>query len=161
MKEKKIKWKILLFLALVSSGIYAQNNTTSSGGNGTGSGGSISYSVGQVSYTRATGSGGNASAGVQQPFEIFTLGNDDFTNIKLSVTVFPNPTTTSVTLKISDYNLENLNYIVFDFRGRLLENKKINLNETQIQMDRYVMGTYLINILDKNKIIKTFKIIKN
>jgi hypothetical protein len=91
---------IMLFFGAFVSKTQAQQSTNSSGGNATGSGGKVSYSVGQIVYTSTAGSGGSASQGVQQPYEIFTLGIDDFSNINLTMIVYPNPTTTLVNLKI-------------------------------------------------------------
>lgn len=47
-------------------------------GNATGTGGTSSYSIGQVVYASATGTNDSVNQGMQQPFEIFILGNDDF-----------------------------------------------------------------------------------
>jgi hypothetical protein len=45
----------------VQQGVYAQNNTVSSGGVASGSGGSSTYSIGQLDYMPASGSGGSAT----------------------------------------------------------------------------------------------------
>lgn len=160
MKNNLIHLKMLLFLVMISSKIYAQNSVTSSGSNGIGSGGSVSYSVGQISYTSAIGTGGNLNAGVQQPFEIFTLGVDNFPNISLAFVIYPNPTTSLINLKVMNLGIENLQYELLDLNGKIIEEKKIDYQETQIQMENNASGIYLLKILDKNKLIKTFKIIK-
>jgi Secretion system C-terminal sorting domain len=151
---------IMLFFGAFVSKTQAQQSTNSSGGNATGSGGKVSYSVGQIVYTSTAGSGGSASQGVQQPYEIFTLGIDDFSNINLTMIVYPNPTTTLVNLKIENYTLDNLAYNLFDMRGRQIATKKITQDETQIQMENLASATYFLNVLDNNKLLKTFKIIK-
>ena len=75
--------------------------------------------------------------------------------------VYPNPTTSMVNLKVDDFALDNLAYTLYDMQGRQIESRKINQDETQIQMENLAPATYFLNVLDNNKILKTFKIIKN
>jgi len=56
--------------------ILAQTAIPAAGGNATGSGGTVSYSVGQLTYNTYQGSVGTVSEGVQQPYEILTIGFD-------------------------------------------------------------------------------------
>lgn len=159
---KKTKILALLFLlGIAFPKLQAQESITASGGNATGSGGSASYSVGQVAYAYATGSNGSVSQGVQQPFEIFTLGVDDFPAITLMMMVYPNPVTSLANLKIENLATENLEYQLYDLQGKLLSNRKITQDETQINMESLASAIYLLKIFDSNKLIKTFKIIKN
>ena len=159
MKTKKLLLAVLFGFFIQN--IQAQKDVVVSGGNATGSGGTVSYSVGQVAYTNATGSGGTVTQGVQQPFEIVTLGTDNFPEITLSMTVYPNPTTSIVNLKVDNFNFENLQINLSDITGKLLQSQKISNQETQIQMESLPQAIYLLNVQDNNKTIKTFKIIKN
>lgn len=156
-----MKKAILLFIIICAPKLIAQTAIVASGGNATGSGGSSSYSVGQVVYTNAIGSNGSNNQGVQQPVEIFTLGNDDFPAITLTMSVFPNPTTAGVNLSIVNYNSENISYQLFDFNGRIVKSDKINQKETEISLDNLSNGIYLLTVSDNNKPLKTFKIVKN
>ena len=155
--------KILLFLffCFIIQKIQAQNAMVVSGGTATGSGGNVSYSVGQIAYQSAIGSNGSVLQGVQQPFEISTLGADNFPSIMLTMSAYPNPTVNNVTLKIADLSSENLNYQIIDVTGKLIEESKITNQETQIQFEKFTTAIYLLNIIQDNKTIKTFKIIKN
>ncbi len=155
------KIKLLLFLLFVFGNANAQQAPVASGGNATGSGGSSSYSIGQVVYTTATGSGGAVSQGVQQPFEIFTLSGEEFTQITLQMMVYPNPTTSFVNLKIDNFNFENLSYHLIDLNGREISNQKVNAAVTQIQLENYPAAIYFLKINQENTTIKTFKIIKS
>lgn len=137
-----------------------QESLLSSGGNATGSGGTSSYSIGQINYTNAVGSNGSVSQGVQQPFEIFLLGTDEFPEIKLMV-VFPNPTTGEITLKTGSYTSESLQYELFDLNGREIKTQKIPQTEMQIHLENLPPSLYFLKVLDQNKLLKTFKIIKN
>jgi hypothetical protein len=156
---KKQLFLLLLFCFLISK-VHSQNSVIVAGGDAIGTGGKVSYSIGQIAYTYASGTNGSVNQGVQQPFEISTLGIDDFPNITLEMTVYPNPTTNFVSLKISELS-NNLSFQLFDISGKLISNKKISDLETQISFDNLNAAIYLIQIIDNNKTIKTFKIIKN
>lgn len=152
---------LLLILFVGFNKMQAQQAVLASGGNATGSGGSISYSIGQIDYVMATGTTGSVSAGMQQPFEISTLSGEEFTQIKLEMLVYPNPTTTNVNLKIDNYDFQEVNYQLFDINGREISNQKITNTETPISLENLNAAIYFLTVSDNNKAIKTFKIIKN
>ena len=139
----------------------AQQATVASGGNAFGNNGSSSYSVGQVAYTNQVGANGSISQGVQQPFEIFTLGKDDFPEIKVAMSVYPNPTTSFINLSVPNLNSENMNLQLLDLNGRIIQSQKIIQSETQISMENLSAAIYILQVSDNNNTIKTFKIIKN
>ena len=154
-------------IALLAAGLLwagfaqAQESTNASGGDATGTGGTASYSVGQVVYTTNTGSTGSVAQGVQHAYEIFTVGIKE-TELNISLTAFPNPTTENLTLQISDYNNEQLSYQLFDMQGKQLSNGQITAQQTQINMNSLPTATYYVNVVNqKNKKVQSFKIIKN
>jgi hypothetical protein len=155
------KLLLLTFTLCCLPKLMAQQATVSSGGNATGSGGTVSYSIGQVADKTQTGTTGTITQGVQQPFEIVTLSGSEFENIRLEAVIYPNPTTTNVTLKITNFNLDQVSYMLFDMNGRVLNEGKIVSEETVIDMDRYAVATYLLKVNSNSKALKTFKIIKN
>lgn len=162
MRQKKLKLSAILLLGLGLTGLHAQEAIPATGGDASGSGGSVSYSVGQVVYTTSTGANGSVAQGVQQPFEISIVTVIEETKgITLQCEAYPNPTTDFVKLKVENYKTENLTYQIFDISGKLLENKKIEGNETSIVMSNLVPSTYFLKVIQGNKKIKTFKIIKS
>lgn len=160
-KQKLLKITFICFISFILCSASAQQATLSSGGNNTGTGGTVSYSIGQVSYSNVNGTNGSVNQGVQQPFEIFTLGKDDFPEIQLLMTVYPNPTKSSINLNIQNYSFENLNYQLFDLNGRQIQSQKISNKDTHISMENLASAIYLLNVTAHHKILKTFKIIKN
>ena len=158
-----MKFNLLLFLlfSFLIPNVHSQNAVVVAGGDATGISGKVSYSVGQIAYTFSSGTNGSVALGVQQPFEISTLGNDDFPNITLEMSVYPNPTTNNVTLKISDFSTENLSYQLFDIARKQISSEQISSFVTQINMDNLNSGIYFLSINNQTKTIKTFKIIKN
>lgn len=157
MNRKKLLLGLLFFGA---TQVNAQQTTTSTGGNATGPNGNVSYTVGQVVYTTNTGTTGSVAQGVQQAFEIYTLLGAENFNINLQMAVFPNPTTNWLQLDIKNYGFEKLSYQVFDINGKLVLQNKISSETTTISMENLSTNIYLLKVLDNNKEVKTFKIIK-
>ena len=162
MKHKRLKLSALLLLGLGLTGLQAQESVNATGGNASGSGGSASYSVGQVVYTTNTGTNGSVSQGVQQPYEISVVtGIEEAKGINLSVSAYPNPTTDYLTLSIGEFEISNLSYQLYDMNGKLLQSEKISGNQTSIVMSNLVPSSYFVKVIQGNKEVKTFKIIKN
>ncbi len=162
MRNKKLKLSSILLLCFGLSGQHAQNAISASGGNASGSGGSASYTVGQVAYTTNTGTNGSSAQGVQQPYEISVVtAVEKALDISLEMIVYPNPATDFIMLKISNYDIQNLRYQLYDISGNILQQNKVEANETSIAMSNYVSATYFLKVSDNNKVVKTFKIIKH
>ena len=161
MTKNKSRPIALLTAGLLWAGLaQAQEATNASSGDATGSSGTVAYSVGQVVYTTNTGSDGSVVQGVQHAYEIFTVGIKE-TELNISLTAFPNPTTENLTLQISDYNNEKLSYQLFDIQGKQLSNGQITAQQTQIDMTGLPTATYFVNIVNQeNKKVQSFKIIK-
>ena len=161
MRHKKLVLSVVILLGLGVTGLQAQQTVTAAGGDGSGSGGSVSYTVGQVVYSTNTGTNGSESQGVQQPFEISVVtAVEEAKNISLEFLVYPNPATDYVILKTGTYEIKNLSYILYDIGGRLLGHDKIQSSETNISMQALLPSTYFLKLIDNNKVIKIFKIIK-
>jgi hypothetical protein len=156
---KKITF-IVTFLVGLHAGASAQSAVDASGGDATGSGGSASYSVGQVVYTQVTGTGGSSNQGVQQPYEFFT-GIDENSNINLSMTVFPNPTSSVVNLSVINQSFDKLIYQLFDAAGKLIHQERIQDEITEVPMQSLAPGNYFIHVLNGGSAVKTFKVLKN
>jgi hypothetical protein len=157
-----LKKTFLLVGALLGAQIvYSQEAIPVSGGEANGPGGSVSYTVGQVFYTTYTGSTGSVSQGVQQPYEFQVIINSKLKNINLTAVTYPNPTKDFIILKITDSAFNNLRYTLFDANVKFIASDAISASRTQIQMKYLTIGVYILKVSKKNKILKTFKIIKH
>jgi hypothetical protein len=165
MGHKALKIVAIFLLNFCVLTTFAQEAITVSGGDATGTGGTSSYSVGQVVYSTHSNSDGSVSEGVQQAYEIFVVtGIDQNKHINLSVSVYPNPTTNFLILKIgttASHSINLMRYQLFDLNGKLLENKKVTGNETTVSVGNLVSATYFLRLTEGNKEIKKFKVIKN
>ena len=158
MKQKKAKFSgLLLGFGLT---IQAQQTTIAAGGNASGSGGTAAYSVGQVVYTTHIGTNGSVAQGVQQAYEIYTVGIAE-TGFNFSLQAYPNPTTDYLTLNLGNAELSTLNFQLYDIGGKLIESKKITSTTETILVENLPSATYFLKVTNNNNEVKTFKIIKN
>lgn len=153
---------LILFSSLLyTNEIYSQEGVVVTGGLLTGTGGESSYSVGQVAYVEVSGTDKFILQGIQQPFEISTLGIDEFNEINLRMVVYPNPAIDVLSLAVNIDQINGLSCKLFDITGKLVsKNIKINTSETKISMQELSHGVYFLIVNKEGNSIKTFKIIK-
>jgi hypothetical protein len=159
-QTKRTVFFLCFFLSLITT-IRAQQGTVASGGDASGTGGSVNYSIGQTDYITETGSTGSVAQGLQQPYEIYVVTGIENTAINLSATVYPNPAVDLVTLSITEAPTGNMTFILCDVQGKIIKQEKLNGPQTVISMSELGKAAYLIKVLNNDKEIKTFKIIKN
>ena len=146
---------------MLGSVCMAQQSMHAASGNATGPNGNISYSIGQAVFSNFNGARGSVNQGVQQPYEFFTVGVDNYPTITLKANIYPNPTLSDINILIDDLFSKSLGYEMFDIQGKRVQNGIISDLITNVPMQSLAPGTYTLGILDKNKAIKFFKIIKN
>ena len=145
-----------------SNNIMGTINAT--GSSATGSSGSVTYSIGQVFYTYIGVSVYNVAQGIQQEEISQTLDTkENSIEPNLEIVVFPNPTTDYVNINMTGSEFDNgpNSYQLFDLQGRLLKQNKIDQNETQINLNDLNASLYILRVYANNKVLKTFKILKN
>ena len=154
----------ICILCLGLTQVSAQETIPATGGEATGSGGTVNYTIGQVAYSTNPGTSGSLTEGVQQPYEISVVsGIDEAKNIDITISAYPNPTSDFFTLTVNEmeqHEVESLSYQVYDLNGKLLENKKIKSDKTEISLTGKSHASYMVMILKNNQAIKIFKIIK-
>jgi len=160
--ENKISC-LLIFLGCCGFWItlYGQETITVTGGTATGSGGSVTFTSGQVTYLTLSGTTWTVSQGVQQPYEISVPTAIENTGyINLVCTVFPNPTIGSLKLVVESSDYENLRFRLFNINGVLLRDNKVEAGETEIFLDGLSSSVYFLKVMNRNKELKVFKIVK-
>jgi hypothetical protein len=162
MKHKSILIIILAVSGFNVAALQGQESVAASAGNFTGSGGSVSYTIGQVAYSALSGTDGSVVQGVQQPYEISVVTSvENPEEITLNWIVYPNPTRNTIKLSIESPDFENMSYRLFDNNGKLIQDMKIEREETDISMNNLVPSIYFLRVIKNKKELKTFKIIKN
>lgn len=156
-----LKQFALSILILLSIPCLAQESILTASGNATGSGGEASYSVGQVAFKTVESAGGTITEGVQQPYEIlFMTGIEDDRSISLDCFVYPNPATSAVKLRIDRPSPEKYSYHLKNSNGQIVSEMQIETRETVIPLSGLPAGTYILTLLDDNKNVTTWKVIK-
>lgn len=140
---------------------FAQQTVVPAGGMANGSGGTVSYTIGQVDCASSQGSTGRVTQGVQQPYEILIVQGIEEKLVNLFASVYPNPSSDFVKLKIESDNPSVFSFEMYDLNGKLLVSQKSLQTETVIEMNGYAASTYFIKVCNSKSEIKTFKIIKN
>ena len=156
-----MKYIIYIILVFGLTGLGAQETLSASGSNASGSGGSSSYTVGQVFCATEQGTNGSIYAGVQQPYEISTiLDNQEILGNQISASVYPNPFVNNIQLEIKDSSKKKYTATIYDIEGKVLETKIIGGAVTVFKLDHLSRAVYFLSILHDNSEIMSFKIVK-
>lgn len=152
------------YILLVVFGCYfqwaqAQQNTMAAGESFSSATGSVSFSVGQIDYVSYQGSV-QISEGVQQPIIATVEENSLAEQLGIQFNVFPNPTNHLVTIQLSEF-VENLNYKLFDARGKNILLGNMLTESTLISLENLSAGMYIIQIYQNQQPIQSIQIIKN
>ena len=163
MHYKKLKFCVIILLGMSATSLYAQETIPAAGSDITGTNGSVSYTVGQMLYsTHSANNVGSVAHGVQQPYEISVISEiPDINGSLLQCLVYPNPTADIITLKAESYESKEMYYKLFDINGKTIEFNQIIDLETTINLKELKSSTYYLGIINNQKELKTFKIIKN
>jgi hypothetical protein len=149
---------ILLLLMLCVSSLQAQQVVATQGGSFSNSGGSISFTIGEGVAQTLAGDTKTLTQGFQQStISVFMMSEPDQDP---AITVYPNPVTQFLILKIVREDLVDLQYEVFDINGIMLIRKMVEAPETTIDLKQLPGGMYIIRIREGLTEIKSFKIIK-
>lgn len=159
MKFKNQALIILLSGSIGLCSLTAQLALPASGSDASGPGGSVSYTIGQVAYSTVDGQNGTENQGVQQPYEIFTVAVEEVASFECIV--YPNPTDGLIILEVVNYPIQALHYQLSDLQGRLLLANDLQGAETSIFMENLPAATYFLTVLQHDKKVKSYKIIKN
>ena len=144
-------YKILIaftILIIVISKVQSQNNFVSTGANISGSGGTLSYSLGQLTYSALNGLSGSIYQGVQQPYEIYTVGIEDV-KLNISLSIYPNPSTNVVFLQ-ADFTdqVPTATLEITNLLGALVYSEQLALQGTLFQRElslteQFTNGVYV------------------
>ncbi len=157
MFKKSIFITIFFFTTLAAA---AQSGLVTTGGDIQGSNGSISYTVGQI----AVQSTATITEGVQQPYEILTIGVDNYPAITLDAAVYPNPTADRLVLSVENfvetYGRTSLRAALYNTNGQYIQIVDVAGAQTTIDMSASSAGTYYLRVTAGQQTLKTFKVVK-
>ena len=150
---------IILILFLAGSVVSAQQVVSSNGDSKSAAGVEVSWTIGETVIETFVSDANTLTQGFHQTkLTITALSEILFPGLEIKV--FPNPTQDFITIQFSEY-IEDSRYSLYDFTGKLIENKLINSADTEINMEKYASGQYILKLTNKSRqAIQTFKIIK-
>ncbi|MBO4481707.1 MAG: T9SS type A sorting domain-containing protein [Bacteroidales bacterium] len=158
--------KFIFITILVSATLTAaaQSDLVTTGGDIQGSNGSVSYTVGQVAVQSIEASAVSLTEGVQQPYEIQTVGVDNYPAITLDATVYPNPTADRLVLSVENfaetYGRTSLRAVLHNTNGQYIQTVDVAGSQTTIDMSALSAGTYYLRVTAGQQTLKTFKVVK-
>ena len=151
-------------ILLMAVAVYAQSAIVPVGGDAQSNGGSVSYTVGQIAVQTSSNSTGSVSVaeGVQQPYEIMTVGVDDYPQIALNAVIYPNPTENLAQLRLNGFDIPvgGFRAILYDWSGKLLQTLNVTKDFTSFQIVQYATGSYYLELRDGKRVLKTFKVVR-
>ena len=155
----------IVFLLSLAGATFAQSAIVPLGGDTQSNSGSVSYTVGQIAVESAANSNGSVTIveGVQQPYEIMTVGIDEYPQIALNAVVYPNPTENLAQLRLNGFEIpaDGLRAILYDGNGKQLQSLMVTDDLTAFQIGQYATGTYYLELRDGKRVLKTFKIVRS
>lgn len=155
---------LIILLIMTTMNIFAQSAIVPVGGDAQGNGGSVSYTAGQIAVQNVTNNDGSISIaeGVQQAYEIMTVGVDDYPQIALNAVVYPNPTENIAQLQLNGFEIPSggLRATLYDGNGKQLQSVTVTDDLTAFQIGQYATGTYYLEVRDGKWVLKTFKVVR-
>lgn len=161
---KKQTLFFVMYMVAFVVGATAQSAIVTVGGDAQSSGGSVSYTVGQIAVaTVANGTGSiSVAEGVQQAYEIQTVGVNNYPQIVLNAKVYPNPTENIAQLELGGFEIpdEGLQAYLYDGNGKLLQTMNVTEDITRFQIGHYAAGSYFLEVKSGRNSLKTFKVMR-
>ena len=156
---------LIIFFIVTAANVFAQSAIVPVGGDTQSGSGGVSYTVGQIALESAANSNGSITIveGVQQPYEIQTVGVDEYQQIALNAVVYPNPTDNIAQLQLNGFEIptDGLRAILYDGNGKQLQSVTVTDDLTALQIGQYATGTYYLELRDGKRVLKTFKIVRS
>ena len=138
---------------------HAQEAVVSGGGYFKQSNASISWSLGEIMTETFRSENVILTQGFQQS-QLTITSVEEHPELAFKIDAFPNPVREYVNLKIDADNFDNLDYQLYDMKGFLIKHKKIDSEITHISLADQKPAIYILRITEGNKVLKTFRIIK-
>ncbi|MRI02124.1 T9SS type A sorting domain-containing protein [Kriegella sp. EG-1] len=132
------------------------HSINTAGGLVTGQSGSGSYAIGQLFLSDMSSPAHKITEGVLQQLD--NSLNALLTTI--AIETYPNPTTDYFFIEVDDFKSRNLSYQLVNLQGKILTRNLIQDFKTKITSTFLHQGIYIVSVLEDNKFLKSFKIIK-
>lgn len=150
---------IILILVTCCQGLSAQEVVATAGSALSNTNVTIFFPIGEGVENTLSKDDKTITRGIQQT-KIMASMVPGLIDLKFSISVYPNPASDVLTLKMTKEDVSGLQYFLFDVNGKLLSQKDLVSNETKIQINQLANGLYILKVQRGRGELKTFKIIK-
>jgi len=130
-----------------SSGKYFENSS-----------GSISFTLGEPVIMTLSQGDNILTQGFHQA-EITVINESIYPALQFEIAVYPNPAHDYVILKADQ--ISGLYYILYTIKGDAIQQNLLVKEQTEIDFSNLLPSIYFLKVIEGNKELKTFKIIKN
>ena len=155
---KYIYLLMLLIVSVTSNAQTIEREVVSSNGNFySNSAGQLSTTLGEPVISTVNNGTNELTQGFQQT-KITVTGIEDY-QTEFNMNVYPNPVSEQVTIEIKEIK-EAISFSIYTTEGKLIMTSKLTELQTKLNIEGFAKGNYFLNITEQNKIIKTYKIIK-
>lgn len=156
----KKKIGLIGIILLCAMHVQGQQQVVSSAGNfHSNASGSISWTLGEIAIETFTAAGHILTQGFQQSrLTVTSIGN--IPELDFEITVFPNPTIDHLIIRTPKEQHENLYFILYDLSGKMMMQDRIRETETIIPVNQLRSAVYILRIIEGNRQVRSFKVVK-
>lgn len=157
MKTLKLTFVYLLFCSYF---LTAQNTISPAGGTINSTNGSFSYSLGQLVCNNSSQC--HFGEGILNAYSFNLLTRSDkISPDKINIQIGPNPTQETLNIIVDSINQDQLNYQLFDTKGKIISKDKILSPTSKINLKSLNSGCYFLHITNTNgEVEASYKVLK-
>ena len=156
-----MKFLSLIYLFFISTITIAQSSVNAGGTSNSLNGLKFTYTLGQPFGAKVFVGETIKSEGVQQPIEVINLVTGLENLINVNINVYPNPTYDLLNIHVDKSDFQNVNLKLIDLNGKDLKFVPIKSKETILDLKLLPSAVYFIEIIENEKLVRAFKVIKN
>lgn len=150
---------LLLLLFVYGQLLLAQEVVATAGGTLGNSNGTMSYTIGEgVAQTLTKGDKTLTQGFHQTTVQVIPISKKK--DLDFSITVYPNPTSDLLTVKVEKEDVSGIQFLLFNMNGQLIMQKNMENNETSVSVTQLSTGFYLLKVQAGPIELRTFKIVK-
>ncbi len=150
---------ILVCIVCFCSSARAQEVVASSGNHFSNNEIQISWTLGEPVIQTLSNNNVLLTQGFHQA-KLTVTAIEELDDLLMQISAYPNPTSNFLKLSVKNSGEEELYYSLYTLDGKMLMQKQIESDLSEISMMNYISAIYFLKVTNGNSTLKTFKIIK-
>ena len=150
---------LVFFLLFVSQSGAQQQVVGSSGGDIKSEDGWVNWTLGEPVVNTIKGDVNLLTQGFHQSQIIITEIKNNFP-VSYNINIYPNPVETTLIIQIENSNISNTSYNLINTSGKVVKSGCITTTYITVSVRDIAPSVYFMEIFEKNKCVRTFKIVK-